>query len=169
MKRIICFVLCVLLSLSIFSGCQGKEEADPLAGVFSVGYAKVDITPSEPVRLAGFSSNEERESKSVMDPIYATCVAFTDEEGTTVLMFGLDMLNTAEKAAEDIRDRITEVIDIPRDNILFSATHTHSSMSPKTTGIAGEEFRNGCLEAARQLWRTGSPPKCMPASAARRI
>ena len=125
MKRIICLLLCTLISIGIFSGCQ-KENAttDLLAGVFSVGYAKVDITPSEPVKLSGFSDTSERQSTSVMDPIYATCVAFTDEEGTSVLMFGLDLLNTSEKASEDIRDRITEVIDIPRDNILFSATHT---------------------------------------------
>lgn len=153
MKRIICLLLCALMSIGVFSGCQKGEVAgatsNSLAGVFSVGYAKVDITPSESVKLSGFDDASERMSTSVMDRIYATCVAFTDEEGTTVLMFGLDLLNTSEKASEDIRDRITEVIDIPRDNILFSATHTHSSMSPKTTGIPGERFREGCLEAAK--------------------
>ena len=158
-KRIVSFSLLLVLLLGLFSGC-GSEPAsnsDPLAGKFSVGYSKVDITPSEPVRLAGFSSSEERNSTGVLDPIYATCVAFTDEAGTTVLMFGLDMLNTAETAAEDIRDRITEVFDIPRDNIVFSATHTHSSMSPKTTGIPGERFRNGCLEAAKAAMADRKP------------
>ena len=161
MKKYISLILCFVLLLVCFSGC-GSEEApadttapettgpsatdSAIAGVFSVGYSKVDITPSEPVRLAGFSSSEERNSKAVLDPIYTTCVAFTDEEGTTVLMFGLDLLNTAEKAAEDIRDMITEVIDIPRDNIVFSATHTHSSMSPKTTGIPGDRLRTRCLD-----------------------
>ena len=158
-KRIISFSLLLVLLLGLFSGCGSEpaSDSDPLAGKFSVGYSKVDITPSEPVRLAGFSSGEERNSTGVLDPIYATCVAFTDEAGTTVLMFGLDMLNTSETAAEDIRDRITEVFDIPRDNIVFSATHTHSSMSPKTTGIPGERFRNGCLEAAKAAMADRKP------------
>ena len=158
-KRIFSFGLLFVLLLGLLSGC-GKGAAangDSLAGKFCVGYSKVDITPSEPVRLAGFSGSEERQSKAVLDPIYATCVAFTDEEGTTVLMFGLDMLNTSENAAEDIRDRITEVIDIPRDNIVFSATHTHSSMSPKTTGIPGERFREGCLQAAQDAMADRKP------------
>ena len=159
MKRIVCLLLCALISVGLFAGCQ-KEEAvtgDPLAGVFSVGYAKVDITPTVSVGLAGFGGTSERLSTTVMDPIYATCVAFTDEEGTTVLMFGLDMLNTAEKAAEEIRDRITAEIDIPRDNIVFSATHTHASMSPKTTGIGGEPFRSGCVEAAKAALEDRKP------------
>ena len=180
MKKLFALSICFLLLTGCFSGCGSADDTattgsdttgteataapesleDLIAGVFSVGYSKVDITPivpNETVRLAGFSSSEERTATSVLDPIYATCVAFTDEEGTTVLMFGLDMLNTAEKAAEDIRDKITAEIDIPRDNILFSATHTHSSMSPKTTGTPGERFRNGCLQAAKEALADRKP------------
>ena len=159
MKKFLSLTLLLAMVLCLFAGCGGEEAvaSDPLASKFSVGYSKVDITPSESVRLSGFSGSEERNSKTVLDPIYTTCVAFTDEEGTTVLMFGLDLLNTAEKAAEDIRDRITEVIDIPRDNIVFSATHTHSSMSPHITGIPGERLRNGCFEAAKAAMADRKP------------
>ena len=63
MRKFVCLLLCFLISMGIFAGCQNDEAAaDPLAGVFSVGYAKVDITPSVSVGLAGFGGTSERMS-----------------------------------------------------------------------------------------------------------
>ena len=158
MKRTIGLILLFTILLGLLSGCGGETaSSDALAGKFCVGYSKVDITPDEVVPLSGFGDDSDRVSNTVMDHIYATCIAFTDEEGTTVLMFGLDMLNTAEKPANDIRDLITEAIDIPRDNIVFSATHTHSSMSPSITGIPGDNFRKNCLRAAQEAMADRKP------------
>ena len=164
MKRIVSLILCALMVLSVFAGCGGKEggEEDALAGVFSVGYGKSDITPEDPVPLAGFGDNQERYSTTVMDHIYATCVAFTDPTGATVLMIGLDLLNTDEDRANEARELITEATGIPGDHIQFSASHTHSSVDLGNLGSsavikAADKFRQGCLAAAQQALADRKP------------
>jgi len=189
MKKVISLFISLILVLGCFSGCgndattsasddatpsasttptESKAPADPIstepdgiAGVFSVGYGKANITPDTSVPLAGFGDNQERYSNQVMDPIYATCVAFTDEEGTTVLMLGLDLLNTDEDRANEARALITEATGVPADYIQFSATHTHSSVDLGNVGgsqqAAAEKFRQGCLEAAKQAMADRKP------------
>lgn len=161
MKKIILIPLCLLMLTALFLGCQQSPAADPLAGVFSVGYGKYDITPDDSVPLSGFGDNEERYSNQVMDPIYATCVAFTDTDGTTVLMLGLDLLNTDEDRANEARKLIIEATGVPADHIQFSATHTHSSVDLGSLGgsrnAAAEKFRQGCLAAAQQALADRKP------------
>lgn len=160
MKKLLCLLLATLMTACLFAGCGG-EEKDSLSGVFSVGYGKADITPEESVPLAGFGDNQERYSNQVMDPIYATCVAFTDEDGTTVLMFGLDLLNSDEDRCNEARALITEATGIPGEYIQFSASHTHSSVDLGNVGgaqyKAAEKFRQGCLAAAQQALADRKP------------
>ena len=56
-----------------------------------VGHSKLDITPSESVPMAGLGNSSQRKSKLVLDPIFATCLAITDADGETVLMFSIDI------------------------------------------------------------------------------
>ena len=166
MKKLFTIVLCMCMLAVCFAGCGSEPAAkgDPLAGKFCVGYSKVDITPSEKVNMAGFADLGERVSTTIMDHIYATCIAFTDEDGTTVLMFGLDMLNTAENNANAIRKLIREVYpEIPEENIVFSATHTHSSMDPGIAGVTGDKFRQNCLQAAQEAMADRKPAQMQAA------
>ena len=52
-----------------------------------IGYGKACITPEESVPLAGMGNTSKRMSTMILDDLYATCVAFTDEKGQTVLLF----------------------------------------------------------------------------------
>ena len=130
MKKFFTLLLSILMTISLFAGCSGENaettEQDTTAatqqqateptdagvampdinGVFSVGYGIADITPRENVSLAGFSDANERISNAVMDPIYTTCTAITDEDGTTILLFGLDLLHTYEVLSNNIPERI---------------------------------------------------------------
>ena len=94
MKKTVVLMLCAALILSVFGGCAAApaettapETTAPAEASLSVGYGRVDITPKESVRLAGWPGSESRLSDSVTWPIYATCIAFTDGEGQTLLVF----------------------------------------------------------------------------------
>ena len=50
-----------------------------------VGYARLDITPEEPVPRGGMGNYATRISTSIRDRIYTTCTAFSDEQGETAL------------------------------------------------------------------------------------
>ena len=161
MKRIIAFILCVIIISGIMAGCKQTNKE------FSVGYAKADITPQTSVPMPGFGDNDQRLSSTVMDPLYATCVACTDTKGNTVLMFGFDLLNTYGALCSDIATEISKEHGIPTENITFSASHTHSGSDQdptKSSATAAVEKSNAlikeqCLKAAREALADRSPAK----------
>ena len=78
-----------------------------------VGYAKYDITPLESVPLAGYGNTSTRMSQNILSHLYSTCIAFSDAEGSTVLMFHNDLINSAEEYTTPIRHAISELPDRP--------------------------------------------------------
>ena len=94
---------------------------------FSVGYARVDITPEESVPLAGYGNNMQRLSQGVLDPLYATCIAITDNTGNTLLVYTVDLISTTDLYSLPARDAISSACNIPKDHIIISAIHTHSA------------------------------------------
>ena len=62
-----------------------------------VGYARGDMTPKEPVPLAGYGNTLTRIHQGVLDPLMATCVAISDRQNGTILLFTLDIVATREK------------------------------------------------------------------------
>lgn len=157
MKRLFCIAISVILVLSVFAACgeSSNEQGDSnIAGVFSVGYAKADITPEQPVPLAGYGDNAERISTGVLDPLYATCIAFSDAEGNTVLLFNLDMGQTPGDLLATVRERISEETGVPATHVHMGASHTHNAYDPSATALGGvldanNKFIERCVEAAK--------------------
>jgi len=131
MKRTICMVLCVLLCIGLF-GC-GKAEQTPVTTQpeplppLQVGYGRVDISPDPGIPLQGYSNSSNRLCNEVTEPLYATCIAFTDQTGNTVLLYHLDLTTTKEKVFDPIREEIAENTGVPFEQILLASTHTHSA------------------------------------------
>lgn len=99
-------------------------------GMFCVGYSKVDITPSEPMRMSGYAQPPGgRYHKVVLDPIYLTCVAFSDGKDNTVLIYTMDLVGIEDPVAEKMRQAVTNAMNLPGENLFFTATHTHSAPS----------------------------------------
>ena len=93
---------------------------------FSVGYGRVEITPQESVPLAGYGNTLQRLSQGVLDPLCATCIAITDN-GNTLLLCTIDLINSCDFYCVPARKAISEKFGIPMENIVISATHTHSA------------------------------------------
>lgn len=94
---------------------------------FKVGYARSNISPEEPCPLSGFGSGRTRISERIMDELYASCLALTDAEGNTALVFSLDQQRPQEEVIAEIRQAVTEATGISPDKILLCSTHTHST------------------------------------------
>ena len=90
-----------------------------------VGYARGDMTPKEPVPLAGYGNTLTRIHQGVLDPLMATCIAIGDGENTT-LLFTLDIVATREEVFLKAREEISRQYGIPVEAVIMSATHTHS-------------------------------------------
>lgn len=147
-------VLAMVLGLCACGNSEQGGEQQP----FSVGFAKGDITPSASSQLIGFFDDEPRMSNTVLDPIYATCVAFTDTTGKTVLLFGLDLLYIYTNLFETVRKQISIETGIPTSHILFSATHTHSApgQGSKNTN-SNDVILKTCVRIAKEALEDRKP------------
>ena len=110
--------------------------------MYKIGFGRADITPTESVPLSGMGLTNKRFSRAIRDELYATCVAVTDGEGTTVLLYTLDLQDSAY--AVQLRPRITKLTGVPETHIFISGTHTHSGPH-----VTNRDF--DCCERYRQM------------------
>jgi len=131
MKKLIAILLLLALTLTLCA-C-GKEKDDkgaaknPLDGIYSLGYARVKVTPDYSVPLAGYGNTQNRMSNGSLSYLYTTCIAITDKEGDTVLLFQNDQEGTYEGVMDPIRMDISQKVGVPVENVIVGATHTHSA------------------------------------------
>ena len=92
---------------------------------FRVGYARYDITPQEPVPLGGFGNCDKRIFTTITSRLYVTCVALTDEQDYTVLMFGCDFINPYASLM-NARPVVSTATGVPEHQILINSSHTHA-------------------------------------------
>ena len=138
MKRFLCLTLAVLLAFGLLA-CGGKEEEKvekpAWAGQFAAGYGKANVTPDWQVVMGGYTATGEatRKSTGVLNDLYITCVALTDESGNTALLYTYDSKSIDTKSANTMRAAISEATGVPVAQIYVSATHTHSAPNHDTT------------------------------------
>ena len=94
---------------------------------FRVGFGRRCITPEESVPLAGYGNTSKRMSQNTLSDLYTTCVAFTDREDTTVLLFHNDLIASKATYMRPIREAISQKTGVPLSQVLVTATHTHSA------------------------------------------
>lgn len=140
--------------------------------VFRAGAFAMDITPeSFPVSSNG--SMVDRMVNGAHDPLHARCLVLDDGK-TKIAIAVCDSCMIPRDIIDAARSRAEELTGIPAENILCSATHTHTGVTvtgvfqsePEeayrrfltdriATGIAEAHSR---LEPARIGWGSGSDP-----------
>ena len=145
MKKTICLLLsCILLTSLSLCAC-GNSQPENGDTPFQVGYGKVDITPAGSVALLGYSlqPGETRNSDGILDKLFFTCVAVTDTQNNTVLICTVDLIFIDVADISAIGSRVQEKFGIPKENLVISATHAHST--PQCSSIKG--FYDMCVDA----------------------
>ncbi len=133
MKRILSLIFCLLLVAGL-TGCGGKKEESPLM----VGYGRASIVPEHSMPLQGYPGAENRYFDNVLDPIYATAIAFRDQDNNTVLLIQYDLADCNNLGITQGINDLLDTFSLPRENVIISATHTHSA--PVLGDISGSEF-----------------------------
>ncbi|MBT3375071.1 MAG: hypothetical protein HN742_09305 [Lentisphaerae bacterium] len=98
------------------------QLADVAPGPLRVGIATADITPREPVWMAGFAARKEL-SKGVYRPLTATCLLF-DNGVTRIAFLAVDLCKIYETQLKDLREAAGSV-GIPPQNVMINASHSH--------------------------------------------
>ena len=171
MKKILAITLAVLMLAGVFAGCEGEKKPDQkLSEVkfdsFAVGYGKAEITPDpeSQIMMVGNNDHASRLSTSVLEPLWATCVAFTDTDGETVILFGADLHGAEKNSVKKLRQAIEEKTGVPGDHVQFNASHTHSGPSQGESAIGSvrrsdEYILAQCTQAAIDALESRKPAK----------
>ena len=158
MKKMIALVLALMMVLGLVAcgtpnGAAGNDAAatNEPAKSFRVGYGKENITPDGQVGMGGYGRSDQRLSTGVLSYLWVTCIAITDAEDNTVLIYGLDL--SASPTSYGYVGDVSAATGVPVDNIIMSASHTHSSpdygvQSASGTGAAVKKLRQGLIDAA---------------------
>lgn len=144
MKKMLLCILCVVFMFSLLacgnhsgSGATAENttgsDTQPVLqdGQVLAGFGRIDLSPSgNGFSLVGYGGNGTPDTpmQGTLDHIYGTCIALTDAEDNTALIYTVDTLYTVEAEVNMLRTAITEKTGVPGENIVISGTHTHSSL-----------------------------------------
>jgi hypothetical protein len=105
--------------------------------LWHVGVAKVDITPSYPVRLTGYASRKT-ESEGVAQRIYAKAIAVGSDEEKPALLVTVDNCGVQGTMRDEVARRLRRSHRLEFDRFAVCSTHTHCA--PWVEGFAPNIF-----------------------------
>ncbi|RME00220.1 MAG: hypothetical protein D6814_03980, partial [Calditrichaeota bacterium] len=122
------------------------------SGPLQAGFGKASITPNlhpaatagetyafPHIPLAGYSSRRGAPARSIHDSVFVKAVALRVGETTQVLV-SWDALIFPEEIARGVIQALPPALGLSRARVLFSATHSHSSVGGWGEGFLAEQF-----------------------------
>ncbi|MFN7925068.1 MAG: neutral/alkaline non-lysosomal ceramidase N-terminal domain-containing protein [Bryobacteraceae bacterium] len=97
----------------------------PAIAAWKVGAAKADITPAEPIWLAGYA-NREKPSEGVLQKIWVKAAAFQHDDGAVAVITTSDLVGLDTATVAEVSRRVKDKLGIPRERLLFNYSHNHS-------------------------------------------
>lgn len=98
-----------------------------------VGFARCNITPPKGLFVQGYFT--DRRGDGALDPLEATCLAFSDGERTAVVI-NFDLLGINQVYGDRLRNIVAGATGLPYEAVYYCCTHTHlgPSIHPRTYG-----------------------------------
>lgn len=100
-------------------------DAEAAPAPWKAGAASVEITPAEPIRLAGFSFRT-RPSEGVRQALHVKALALRDATGKTAALVTADLAIVKRDVWDAVAERCRKQFGIERDGILLNESHSHS-------------------------------------------
>jgi len=114
------------------------------------GYARADITPTEPVYMGGYNlRNAPSDGVHGNDKLYVRALVF-EAGGTRLAFIEADVIGI--RSHDVFRKKIADATGIPLANILLGDAHNHAAPSPgpKNETEWGRRFEKALLAAATE-------------------
>jgi neutral ceramidase len=118
----------LLIALTLVSTSQGEEAKR----VFRAGAATSNITPLVGEKIVGGFTPAP--SKGIHDELHARCLVLDDGQSRIGIVV-CDNLGIAREICDEAKRLAQIATGIPTDRILISATHTHSGVSARGSGL----------------------------------
>ncbi len=112
-------ILAILLACGL--GSSGASEPR-----WRAGFARIDITPSEPVRMTGYADRDHA-SEGVQTPLHVRAIAIEFIGQPIHLLVSIENIGLSGKRINDLAQRIEQSLGVQRQQIVFANTHTHAA------------------------------------------
>lgn len=166
--------LVVMAGLATFTAVDSRElprpslpaapvESAVQEGELQAGFARVKLTPTvgasrdlpeqgefRSLPLAGYGNRQGKPATGVHDDLWVKAFAFA-VGGQTGVVVCADALIVPREVTELAMARITAETGLRREQVYFSATHTHCSLGGWGEGPVGEAFA-GPFQPAVRIW-----------------
>ncbi|MFL0684329.1 MAG: neutral/alkaline non-lysosomal ceramidase N-terminal domain-containing protein [Algoriphagus aquaeductus] len=114
------------LSTTPWEGSEGET--------WLAGWAKTNVTPPKPVDLVGYSPRGPYEF--VQDSSFVKAITLSNGK-TRIAWLNFELLIVHPALAEAVENGIKKV-GLPTDQVIFTATHTHSGLGGYMPGFLGD-------------------------------
>ena len=114
--------LMTIFALMALAGA-GVTKADEAQ--WKAGLARVNITPDQPVFMAGYASRN-KPFERIDDELLAKVLVLEDAAGTRAALITTDLIGFPAEIAEPICQRIAAETGISRERIIVNSSHTHT-------------------------------------------
>jgi hypothetical protein len=108
----------MILALLLLGTGAGPAE-------LKAGVARKVITPSGPIRMAGFFART-RPSEGVLHDLWAKALALEDARRSRVVIVAIDLLELPHEVADEITARAKQKYGLQGRQLLLNCAHTHS-------------------------------------------
>lgn len=133
--------------------------------MLTVGFDTVDVTPSEPCRMAGY--NRPGTWTSVLDPIQVNSIAWTVGDESFILTV-LDSIMLEPAFCNQVKAGIVARTGLRAEHITVACIHTHSApaffkLAFEDTPAEPELTERACsqmVESALRAWDAQQPATC---------
>ena len=137
------FALLVAACGVVLLATTTARAASPGPGLYRVGAAKADVTPSNLTGfyLGGYGIGPMHQATGVLRHIYFRVIAVGDRHGNQAVIGALDSQGYSVAYQQgpfgfrDVEDVIQQHLGIPASHIILQATHTHNG--PDEIGVWG--------------------------------
>ncbi|MFY0605565.1 MAG: neutral/alkaline non-lysosomal ceramidase N-terminal domain-containing protein [Cyclobacteriaceae bacterium] len=116
---------------------QKHLEMKPSKDQLMIGWSQVNITPTEAAPLAGYGARDAKAFDQIQDSIYVKTIIFQQGD-KKVAVITADLLLIHPEVDHYIASNLPE--HWTRDQLYFTASHSHSSIGGWAPGVVGELF-----------------------------
>lgn len=91
---------------------------------WQAGFARVVITPDEPMWLSGYG-NRGKPSEGKIHDLYARAAALRDPAGKTVVVLSTDLIGLSAEMSDRLTEAVSQKYGLRRADLMLTSSHTH--------------------------------------------
>lgn len=94
-------------------------------GAWQFGVARVDITPTEAMWMAGYGGRD-RSAEGQLTPLWAKALVLQDAAGRRAALVTLDLIGIGRPTMQLVCEQLRQQHGLQREEIVFCTSHTHT-------------------------------------------